>query len=509
MALFLLTGLSNCPYFAQLEHDFHHVSSRVPDLIITKRSFLDAEDFQKFKAEHPAIKNSAYNDENNALPVILREYANINGRSRVIGGFSEAREYLSEYYNYNEMMNTSHIQQVAAENYQEKMTSSEKTQQQMIDDQNKLVHISVFDTDEPNQLSYHFIPLLIRYFEQQLEKNNFYLNINIIYSYDDSKALALKMELEDCAYQSLANIDLYKISSDENGHSSVPTGLNKNMLKSKYVFIFDNINIAENLAYDQAATIIIHQITDPSNLIQNNLKAIQNHTFCAAIAESYEKDSGNLLKNVISTINFTYENVAKSVLARELSGVHAGTNFLHVRSTQINNVGIYGVVGESNKWQIDFSKTSISGLENSAISLENDEIEFDRPLKDILVNKKFLEGSIQKSVDERILSQDVSKRLLSEAKSILHGFSSFLKNIETHYITSASNGMSLPHAFSSEKQIICLGLQGIANEKVREDVVDSNASNVGNEGEKKELVTDGDSKNFVSEQPSEPAIQEE
>merc|ERR1711879_390413 len=117
-------------------------------------------------------------------------------------------------------------------------------------------------------------------------------------------------------------------------------------------------------------------------------------------------------------------------------------------------------------------------------------------------------GALQNLVDDRILLTDTSRRLVSEAKSALYGFTNYLNKIETHYITANSNGMSLPHAFSSEGDIICLGLQGIGDTKVREDVVNFNASNGGDTTEKEDGFTDNDGKNMVSEKPSESVIQE-
>merc|ERR1712066_724987 len=129
MALFLLVGMADCPYFAQLEKDFHYVSSRVPDMIITKRSFLEKTDYQNFKnsKEITSSEPSASN-----LPLVLREYQAINGKCRVIGGFSEAREYLEQYYGYSDKMNTALMRNIAKENFEEK-TNDEISKKQEIE----------------------------------------------------------------------------------------------------------------------------------------------------------------------------------------------------------------------------------------------------------------------------------------------------------------------------------------------------------------------------------------
>ena len=99
----------------------------------------------------------------------------------------------------------------------------------------------------------------------------------------------------------------------------------------------------------------------------------------------------------ISTAAFTYENVLKSILARQLSGAHAGQNNLDIRSVQITNLRVYGKVGLRNKWQVDLSDCCIRNLENSAITLEGQQAEsFTRSLHDIIIDKKFIESNLLK-----------------------------------------------------------------------------------------------------------------
>ena len=498
MALFLIVGLSDCPYFAQLEHDFHHVQSRVPEMTITKRSFLDHEDFQDFKSkERSKVKNSeliSLEGPDSKLPLVLREYSNINGASKVIGGFSEAREYLSQYYGYNQRMCTDKMVEIAKENFDLQTLESKKNFEISDLNNDNVVNISIFDTvDENSQISYHFVPLLIQYLEKErkdIDQEKFILHINIIYSYSDSKALALKMELEDCSYKSLANISLFKADPETFEIPDAKPALQEKILKSKYVFIFENYKVCEKLSFHRNTKILVHLVGES----EMNLN-LEELNFYDQQGSNGNSGSNQKHEMTISTAAFTYENVLKSILARQLSGAHAGQNNLDIRSVQITNLRVYGKVGLRNKWQVDLSDCCIRNLENSAITLEGQQAEsFTRSLHDIIIDKKFIESNLQKLADDRILDTPKNKRLVSESKACLSGFSVLEQRINSHFITPASNGMALPHIFNEKGTLtglagveeteinygpICAGLEGIKNEAVRNDVVRFNSDSTG------------------------------
>jgi len=438
MALFLLVGVSDCPYFAQLEHDFHYVSSRVPDMIITKRSFLKGADYLDFKRTEKNI-----NDESESLlPLVLREYQAINGKCRVLGGFSEAREYLAQYYGYNEKMNTRFMKNVANENFETQL-SVEAIQKATNDEiQDRILTVTVFDAVE-FQVGYHFIPLLIDTLAARDPEG--LISLNVVYSYSDQKATALKMELEDCAYSSLIKINMIQLLK-----------FNKTSVKSsKYIFVFDNIDVLSPSTMFSADTlVVVHFIGNNCQDKNLELDEIPIHL--------------NPDVKLVSTAAFSYENMIRALLAKKLSCPHAGNTPLKIRSVQISGVKVYGSLGIPNRWQADFKDVRIEGLQNSAITGYHNE--HSRALEDILIDKKYITGSLQDDVETRLAQTPSQRRLVSESRAVIKGFNAILDKTGGHFVTTGR--MALPH----DGALSCLGFDAIENEDVKIDIVEGTSS---------------------------------
>merc|ERR1712050_273896 len=122
------------------------------------------------------------------------------------------------------------MKSIAKENYEEKTNDEIIKKQEIESIESEILTVSVLDGND-YQISYYFIPLLINLLETRYE--GVLISVNIIYSYDDEKASALKMELEDCAFKSLIKITTINSKQCENS----------TLNSSKYVFSFDNLDL--------------------------------------------------------------------------------------------------------------------------------------------------------------------------------------------------------------------------------------------------------------------------
>lgn len=292
------------------------------------------------------------------------------------------------------------------------------------------------------------------------------------------------MELEDCAFKSLASINLF----NQNNISDNQASLQQKISSSKYLFVFENYQFFETFTYSAETLIIIHLINESE--VSDNLNINEFQFFDSQSDSSSQQQH---LKT-FSTLPFTYENVIKSILAKNLSGTHAGSEKLDVRSVQIENVSVYGRLSHRNKWQVDLKNCQIKNLENSAITLMSENPpssssqNFTRKLQDILIDKEFIKTKLQELTDNRILNTPINKRLVSESKSLIYGLHNILNQVETHYISinaDENNNMSLPHSLVENSEndeqensasfvLACSGLAGITNSEVREDILNMN-----------------------------------
>ena len=336
MSLILLAGMADCPYFAQLEHDFEYVQNRVKEMILTKQHFMNLEDFKKFKEEHEKIDKTLH-DSN--LPIVLREFQNVNGAYKVLGGFSEAREYLSLYYGYNLKMNTEKMEQIATANKKNRLVAIDEAKTKSSEIENRIINVSILDTEQ-EQISYHFVPIFLNF--MQNHEPTTLVNLSIIHSYDEELASALKMELEDCAFSNLTTCNTIPLTS------SACEVLNS----SKYIFVFDHLDkLKEHSShFNEKTLLIVHLVGSQKNIEFNHKLDTIGH------------------ENVLTTLPQSYELAVKATLAKELSGKHSSNVDLKINSSQIKNVAISGQVGIDGEWEVDLSNCQICDIENSAIS---------------------------------------------------------------------------------------------------------------------------------------------
>ena len=86
---------------------------------------------------------------------------------------------------------------------------------------------------------------------------------------------------------------------------------------------------------------------------------------------------------------------------------------------------------------------------------------YNRSLDDILIEKNYIQGELQKEVAERINSVPIQKRLVSESEAVIRGLTAILDKKGGHFITEGR--MALPH----DSEVNCLGLVAIENENLK------------------------------------------
>jgi len=263
------------------------------------------------------------------------------------------------------------------------------------------------------------------------------IELNVVYTYEDEKADALKMELEDCAFKSLIkiqtiNLEKFNISTLSN---------------SQYMFCFDNLDlIGPESEFKKDALLIVHQLGSNN---QNKNMSI---------------DDLNLTVKTVSTAAFSHENIVRALLAKKLTGDHAGNSALKVRSVQVSGISVYGRLDTVGGWQIDFKNCQIEDLNESAITGFSG---YHRSLDDILIDKSYIQGEIQKEVEKRINSVPTQKRLVSESEAVIRGLVAVLEKKGGHFVTSGR--MALPH----DSEVNCLGLEAIKNEDLKSQILES------------------------------------
>jgi len=255
---------------------------------------------------------------------------------------------------------------------------------------------SSIDTEQ-EQISYHFVPIFLNFMQKHEPMT--LVNLNIIHSYDEELALALKMELEDCAFSNLTSCNTISITS------STCEALNS----SKYIFAFDHLDRLKEHSnhFNEESLLIVHLVGSQKNIEFNHKLETIGHS------------------NVVTTLSQSYELAVKASLAKELSGKHSSNVDLKINSSQIKNVGISGQVGIDGEWEIDLSNCQICDIENSAISGHNG---YCRPLSHILIDQKFVDSQLKKIVDERLLKTPFKNRLVSESFAALNGFRDHIKS---------------------------------------------------------------------------------
>uniref|UniRef100_A0A672YV85 Malate dehydrogenase 1B, NAD (soluble) n=1 Tax=Sphaeramia orbicularis TaxID=375764 RepID=A0A672YV85_9TELE len=362
---FLVSGKTDCPYYAKAELLADTLQRCLPDFRTHKIAILPDE--WKEWLESTCQKNGWKHVQS---PLIWRELVDQGGKGMFLGGFSDFLEHCQDYYNITSDMSTEMMLKVAEENLSAKMSLIVDEQQRLI-----LPHLS-------SALSPTCLFLIPNLLSAEVFPNVSMISIHLLDLEGTKEDLqGLKMETED-----LAAPLLYQARDGENEEEK------KNMIKS----ITECYKEYGRLINERAKKVVKVMVSGDSfvnlkcSLLLENASSINCCCFVAAATQ--------------------LENEARVVIAKKLN----------VTTSDVTDVIVWGNI--SGSFFIDLQRAKVYNYDGAI----KGPAFFSQPVQQIIYDRKWLETEFQDLVRYQRAAV-TSKTCRTAAMSAANGILTVLK----------------------------------------------------------------------------------